>query len=63
MTAAPLRFHRPLSDIVFDMERSVSPCRYDRLLDEWVQHPEVVAMQVESDAIDALLESQESGVS
>ena len=62
MNAAPLRFHRPMSAIIRDMERAYSPSQYDRLLDEWVAHPEVVSTQAESDAIEALLSEQDREV-
>jgi hypothetical protein len=58
MTAATLRFHRALSDIIRDLDRESSPDRYDRLLGEWVAHPEVIAQQAEYDTIDALLAEQ-----
>ena len=56
MTAAPLKFHRPLSDINRDLDRSSSPSQYDRLLDEWSQHPTVLAQQAEYDAADAVVD-------
>ena len=59
MNAAPLRFHRPMSAIIRDMERAYSPSQYDRLLDEWVAHPEVVAWLETDDAICRLLDEQQ----
>ena len=47
-----------IGNILLDMKRTSSPNQYDSLLDEWVQHPEVVATQAEYDAIDALMDEQ-----
>lgn len=54
MTATPLKFPRPLNEIIRDMERSCSPRQYDELLDEWAMHPSVVARRDEYDAADAV---------
>lgn len=54
MTAAPLRFPRPLSDIIRVMERSSAPpSGFDALMDEWDRHPEVLARQAEFEVRDA----------
>ena len=62
MNAATLRFHRPLRDIVCALDRASSPSQYDKLLDEWVDHPEVVSQQAEYDAIDALIDEHDRGL-
>ncbi len=56
MTAPSMKFARSLSSINLDMERESSPDRYDRLLDEWSQHPTVLAQQAEYDAADAVVD-------
>lgn len=58
MTASPLIFRRPLRDITRDLDRAMSPGRYDDLLDEWIVHPEVVAQIAVNDATDRLLDEQ-----
>lgn len=56
MTVAPLKFPRPLDDIIRDMERCRAPGQYDKLLAEWVDHPTIVARQAEYDAADAVVD-------
>lgn len=56
MISPPMRFPRSLDSINRDMERELSPDRYDLLLDEWSQHPTVLAQQAEYDAADAVVD-------
>ncbi len=56
MISSPMRFPRSLDSIIRDMERESSPDRYDRLLDEWSQHPTVLSQQAEYDAADAVVD-------
>ena len=62
MSAATLRFHRPLRDITRDLDRPSSPGRYDELLDQWINHPEVVAWIAADDAICRLLDEHDHEV-
>ena len=64
MSAATLRFPRPLGDIIRDIRRILPPRRYDKLLDEYERHPEVVAVDpiiAQQDAIESLLDEQDRG--
>ena len=61
MSAAPLKFPRPLDDIIADLTRSPSPSQYDALLNAYNDHPETIALDAvvaEQDAIEALIAEQ-----